>query len=89
VNINSSKVTKPTARPAPARAAPKRVKWPLVRCVTTAALARSTPAINITALSTDRTVASRTLSAVAVSERTAQRSHRGMRLASHTGRSAD
>jgi hypothetical protein len=89
VNANSSKVTRPTARPAPATIAPKRVKWPSVRCVTTLAAAKSTPATIITALSTDRTVTSRTLPAVAVSERTAQRSHRGIRPASHTGRSAD
>ncbi len=40
------------------------------------------------ALTTDRVKTSRTLLAGAVSERTAQRSHRGLRPASHTGRPA-
>ena len=52
------------------------------------ATTRMPPAMTITALTTERTMTSRTLRGGAVSERTAQRSHRGMPPASHTGRSA-
>jgi len=48
---------------------------------------RITPSMIVTALATDKVMTSRTLPAVAVSERTAQRSHRGYLPASHTGRS--
>jgi hypothetical protein len=42
-----------------------------------------TPSIAVTAATTARTATSRTFLVVAVLERTAQRSHRGYRLASH------
>src|SRR5215469_14873058 len=43
---------------------------------------RMTPIMTVTAAATDRTMTRRTLLVVAVSERTAQRSHRGYRPAS-------
>ena len=46
-----------------------------------------TPSMTIMAPATDKVMTSRTLLAVARSERTAQRSHRHYRPASHTGRS--
>src|SRR5215472_7787943 len=48
----------------------------------TPAAMRMTPIMTVTAAATDRTMTSRTLLVVAVSERTAQRSHRGYRPAS-------
>jgi hypothetical protein len=46
-------------------------------------ITRKAPSMTVTAPATDKVMTSRTLLAVAVSERTAQRSHRGYRPASH------
>jgi hypothetical protein len=54
--------------------------------MTTLAATKMAPSMTVTAAATDRTVTSRTLLVVAELERTAQRSHRGYRLASHMAR---
>jgi hypothetical protein len=51
--------------------------------MTTLAVIRMTPSMTVAAAATDRTMTSRILLVVAVVERTAQRSHRGYRPASH------
>ena len=51
--------------------------------MTTLAATKMAPSMIVTAAATDRTMTSRTLPAVAVLERTAQRSHRAYHLASH------
>ena len=88
VNANTSSVTRPITRPARARAAPRLLAWLPAWWVTALATTTIPPTPTITALTTDRVMTSRTLPAGAVSERTAQRSHRALRPASHTGRSA-
>jgi hypothetical protein len=57
--------------------------------VSVPAIITAPPATTIAALSTDKVTTSRTLPVVAVSERTAPRSHRGLPAASHTDGSAD
>jgi hypothetical protein len=54
--------------------------------MTTLAATKMAPTMTVTAAATARMVTSRTLLVVAELERTAQRSHRGYRLASHMAR---
>jgi len=66
--------------PAATTSSPSRVMcagWCLFTMrMTTLAATRMAPIMTVTAAATDRTMTSRTLLAVAVPERTAQRSHR-------------
>jgi hypothetical protein len=83
-NAKTSRVIRPTARPAALRATPKLVTRPAgcpwTRCTAVLTTTRIAPSMIATALATDKVMTSRTLPAV--SERTAQRSHRGYRPAS-------
>jgi hypothetical protein len=78
---NITRTTRPNAMPAAMTSSPIRVRWAGWRLVTIRmtgpTTTRMAPIMTVTAATTDRTMTSRTLPVVAVSERTAQRSHRG------------
>jgi len=82
-----TRTTRPNATPAAAKSSPSRVIFTGSRLaksrMTTLAATKMTPSMTVTAAATARTMTRRILLVVAVSERTAQRSHRGYRLASH------
>jgi len=62
--------------------------WLVNRRIAVPTITSRTPSMTVTAPATDRVMTSLTLLAVAVSERTAQRSHRAYCPASRMGRSA-
>ena len=76
-----------TRRPRRPASSPSRTiftgSWLVKSRMTTLAATKMTPNMTVTAAATARTMTRRTLLVVAVSERTAQRSHRGYPLASH------
>src|ERR1700759_119544 len=83
MKAKASDVASPSGRPAAARAPPRLLPWPpkrpSSRCVAVLASTAAPPAMIISALSTDKATTSRTLPVVAVSEPTAQQSHRALR----------
>jgi hypothetical protein len=90
VKAKTDSTTRPNAMPATPTSSPRLVIAPggcLVACrMAMPTITRMTPSMTVTAPTTDRVMTSRTLLAVAVLERTAQRSHRGYRPASHMAR---
>ena len=87
VTANTTSTIRPNAIPAAPTSTPRRVITPdgclLACCMTVPRMTRTMPSMTVTAPATDRIMTSRILLVVAVSERTAQRSHRGYRPASH------
>src|SRR5271157_5498542 len=83
----ATRTTRPNTTPAATASRPSRVIWAgsclVTSRMTTLAATKMAPSMTVTAAVTARTMTSCTLLAVAVLERTAQRSHRGYRLASH------
>jgi hypothetical protein len=69
---DTTRTIRPNATPAAMTSSPS-----LVMCAGWCMATRMAPIMTVTAAATDRTMTSRTLLAVAVPERTAQRSHRG------------
>jgi hypothetical protein len=82
-----TRTTRPNATPAATASSPSRTIFVgsfLVKSrITMLAATKMAPNMTVTAAATARTMTRRTLPVVAVLERTAQRSHRGYRLASH------
>src|SRR5271167_461264 len=83
----TTRTTRPNATPAATTSSPSRTilagSWLVKSRMTTLAATKMTPNMTVTAAATARTMTRRTLLVVAVSERTAQRSHRGYPPASH------